>query len=697
MICCTGFALVGVYPFGDRSALVIDGVHQYIGMYEELLRQIKQGWSFAFSDHAMGYSFYNLFSYYLSSPFSLLILFLMQFIYVNEAVTIAILVKIGLTGTFMTWYVLRKIPSHTITAVCIGSMYALSNFVLGYYSNLMWLDCVMLLPVLAWSLEELIYFGRWKKYSFILGYCIISNYYMGFIICIFSVLYYTAETYGAEERAEVWWKSGLKYAGASVLGGGLAAIILVPAVFAVSKTTAARQAGLLITGGTYGDIWEQLGRLLFDSYPYATSGNQASVNLYCGCAVLLFYLAGFHFQTLNLLLHGLHKPVGMPNRFAFVFVFLLLKAAAEGWGKVGEINRRQLAQGIGISVLFCFFIGSRMGNVKTASSMSLLILYGMLLAMVLGFYRKKYVQKENVLSWMYEMLKGESQWRIILGGLILCEISVHAVLSICNTGSANRNVYVDSGREIRRMLKEKEQEDPGQTYVYRTDIVNPVLRNEELLYGLNGILMFSSTNTDEMAAWMEKMGFETGKNRFQYSGLAEVMDMLLGIRFLAYRNGLQMDTCYQKITDGVYFDLYKNPRALSGGYLVDEGVKDSHLEGDNPLEIQNKLLNKMGCGPLYTVENVNAPSVRSGESGSLFEINLKGGEHGYLCIAGPEPSEVNVGGRIQQSDGWNNNFLDLGYSDTDRTVPVAVPSHVETAVLGTYEKSRLDTIYRQLS
>lgn len=111
------------------------------------------------------------------------------------------------------------------------------------------------------------------------------------------------------------------------------------------------------------------------------------------------------------------------------------------------------------------------------------------------------------------------------------------------------------------------------------------------------------------------------------------MDMLLGIRFLAYRNGLQMDTCYQKITDGVYFDLYKNPRALSGGYLVDEGVKDSHLEGDNPLEIQNKLLDKMGCGPLYTVENVNAPSVRSGESGSLFEINLKGGEHGYLFFS----------------------------------------------------------------
>ena len=45
---------------------------------------------------------------------------------------------------------------------------------------------------------------------------------------------------------------------------------------------------------------------------------------------MLFYFAGFHFSALNLLLHGLHKPVGMPNRFAFLFIFLLLKAAAEG-------------------------------------------------------------------------------------------------------------------------------------------------------------------------------------------------------------------------------------------------------------------------------------------------------------------------------------------------------------------------------
>ena len=37
MIFGAGFALKGVYPFGESSALVVDGVHQYTAFYKELL------------------------------------------------------------------------------------------------------------------------------------------------------------------------------------------------------------------------------------------------------------------------------------------------------------------------------------------------------------------------------------------------------------------------------------------------------------------------------------------------------------------------------------------------------------------------------------------------------------------------------------------------------------------------------------
>ena len=250
LICCLGFAAVGVYPIGSRSALIIDGVHQYLGFYEELMSQIRRGVCWTFSEHAMGYSFYSLFSYYLSSPFNILALLLMQLLYVNEAVTLVVLIKIGLTGAFMAWYVQRKLPGEEWAAVCVGCMYALSNYMLGYYSDLMWLDCVMLLPVLAWTIERLVQTGRWRSYAAVLGYCILSNYYMGFIVGVFSGLYYMASCFGMDKRKGGWYSSCLRFAGASAVGAGTAAAILLPAVFSVAKTTAAKQAGLSGGGPT---------------------------------------------------------------------------------------------------------------------------------------------------------------------------------------------------------------------------------------------------------------------------------------------------------------------------------------------------------------------------------------------------------------------------------------------------------------
>ena len=101
MIFAAGFAMKGVYPFGENSALVVDGVHQYTAFYKELLSQLEKGAGWTYSTHSMGYDFYGLFCYYLSSPFSLLVLLFMKFMYVNDAVTAVILIKVGLCSVSM--------------------------------------------------------------------------------------------------------------------------------------------------------------------------------------------------------------------------------------------------------------------------------------------------------------------------------------------------------------------------------------------------------------------------------------------------------------------------------------------------------------------------------------------------------------------------------------------------------------------
>lgn len=218
LIFCIAFASIGVYPFQSRSTLIIDWVHQYLGFYEEFCRQLGKSGNWMFSNWGMGHDFYSVFSYYLSSPFSLVILFLMKFMYVNEAVTIVVLLKIGCIASCITWYVQKKTGGRNDIALCTGCAYGLCNYVLGYYSNLMWLDCVMLLPILAWSIEKLVNGGCWKRYTIVLEYCIISNYYFGFMLCVFAVLYYLAVYIGSQDRRDSchifafkYWKRRVEY------------------------------------------------------------------------------------------------------------------------------------------------------------------------------------------------------------------------------------------------------------------------------------------------------------------------------------------------------------------------------------------------------------------------------------------------------------------------------------------------------
>ena len=56
--------------------------------------------------------------------------------------------------------------------------------------NIMWMDGMMLLPLVALGIEEIILKGKYKLYMIVLFMVVVSNYYIGYMICIFSVVYF---------------------------------------------------------------------------------------------------------------------------------------------------------------------------------------------------------------------------------------------------------------------------------------------------------------------------------------------------------------------------------------------------------------------------------------------------------------------------------------------------------------------------
>lgn len=533
---------------------------------------------------------------------------------------------------------------------------------------------------------------------------------MGFMLCTFAAFYYLAELAAAESgrRLEKIRFSLLKFAGASVAGAGFAGITLIPGIAAVSRTAAAEEAGTGLSG-VYGDIWKQLGALFEDSLSFVKSGDQGDVNLYCGCAVLLFagiyflnkeirtaekivtgilivlYFAGIHITALNLLFHGLHKPVGIPNRFVFILIFLLLKMSCDAWGNVENESTGRIFAGLIAAEGFCIVVGIKSGNIW-----GLLLTAGVLAVFFLVMCTERCICGK-LSGHAFCCVEIRKLGCLVLAVLILAETGIHGIVSITDNGTANRDIYVESEQEVCGLL-----ESAGVDQVdYRAAIVNPLVRNEEMLYQLNGISMYSSTNTEVMWDFVKNMGFENLENRFQYAGSTEVTDMLLGIRYLFCRNTRKLHTVYKKIGESQSFDLYENPRALKAGYMVSDSVLDYAMEGTDPLEVQNRLLSGIAGKRLYKMQTVSSEAVWAGTVD--FDISLKEGEHGYLYIPGTEPETVTINGQEQKSDYWNNNFLDLGTYDTDTVVHVTAETGTQEAVLGTYRESDLDEIYEMLS
>ena len=54
----------------------------------------------------------------------------------------------------------------------------------------MWLDCILLFPVIMQGLERLVKEKKGILYCISLGVSILSNYYISIMICMFMVIYY---------------------------------------------------------------------------------------------------------------------------------------------------------------------------------------------------------------------------------------------------------------------------------------------------------------------------------------------------------------------------------------------------------------------------------------------------------------------------------------------------------------------------
>ena len=221
------FITFGIYPFGDKTIIVIDSNTQYVS-FISYLKSVFLGnndFKYLFSS-SLGANFIPLLGYYLMSPFNLLaVLFNLENI--KLFMTISIIIKICLCSVTMQYFLNKKFDTEKSYIFSIS--YALMAYNIVYMYHLMWLDSVIMFPLVMLGIDYIFKEKNVLLYIISLGLSIIFNYYIGVMICIASVIYFIYKfilDYKVINRVKVI----INYCISSLLGGLLSMFILIPSL-----------------------------------------------------------------------------------------------------------------------------------------------------------------------------------------------------------------------------------------------------------------------------------------------------------------------------------------------------------------------------------------------------------------------------------------------------------------------------------
>ncbi|MDE6518064.1 MAG: YfhO family protein, partial [Acetatifactor sp.] len=335
------FFLKSVFPFGNRSFLYMDMYHQYMPFFSEFYNKLREGGSMAYSwNVGIGSNFLALYVYYLACPLHFLGA-LVPKAYIMEFLSYLVVCKVGLCGLTACLYLQRRFRTRSFSCVLFSCFYALSGFMAAYNWNIMWLDPVILLPLVLLGLELLVKEGRCGLYCVALALSIYTNFYLSIIVCIFLVLYFLVLIF-TERRS---FKILGNFALFSLLAGGMAAVLLAPEVCALLATDFGHSS-FPSEVKTYFSVLAELARHCM--CVSAERGLDHWPNIYCGVAAFLlvplyavnpgipmrrrfahlalagFMLVSFGTNVMDFMWHGFNYPDSLPGRQTFLYIFLVL-------------------------------------------------------------------------------------------------------------------------------------------------------------------------------------------------------------------------------------------------------------------------------------------------------------------------------------------------------------------------------------
>ncbi|MGN0688193.1 MAG: YfhO family protein, partial [Oscillospiraceae bacterium] len=366
------YIIFHVYPFGERSVLSLDLNAQYVYYYDYMFDVFagKESLFYSWSRNLSG-EFMGIIGYYLASPFNILV-WIWGRNSITEGLLTMMLAKAAASGLTAALLLRRHRGYSNITTVLFSSMYALCGFFVVQTMNPMWLDGIVGLPLVAMGVERICDKRRFKLYVFSLLYVFVANFYIGYMIGIFSALYflyYLASGKSMNKFAGEYCGAILMYGCASVCAILMSCFMILPVYKSLSngKFTFSNPDYSIAESFDIADIFIKLFPTTYD-----TVRMEGMPALYVGTlaivfALLYFMCSGFsarerisggvfigamvlcmYVRPVDMLWHGGQMPNWLPYRYSFLISFLIMLFGAQAFDSIKSLRAKSFGAAFGI-------------------------------------------------------------------------------------------------------------------------------------------------------------------------------------------------------------------------------------------------------------------------------------------------------------------------------------------------------------
>ncbi len=652
------FSKMGIYPYGEDSLLNMDLWGQYFPMYVEKYNNIKDFDSGLFSwNGALGFNLFAQTAYYGNSIFNYILLLFNRDSLV-EVFNYIILIKICFSSLTFCIFLKNKFNKINILTVSCSVAYSLCGYILAFVTQPMWLDAVILLPIIILGLERLVLTKKPALYCVALAITIISNFYISFSVCLFIVLYFIVFIVSHSEHFKFKdiKASVINFAIFSLIAGGIAAFTILPVYKAIGLTLASEMTKpesfewynsifeyiskllpLTQTSLAYGIPNIYSGGFIFIMLPLFLINSKISVRKkFTYSALVAFLYASMNLNILDYIWHGLHFPNQLPGRWTFIFSFVVILICYETLINIKGISYKGVFFSLFHALLFITIIENFPEKLSVGSKIIDIMFIGMLIYAILLFV--------NV------MFKKPIVKKIAIVGISLLMISEVGVNFVKVMDRDVRTSNIESYNHANKMMSESVYSfKSGEDDFYRMEMHEGWTFNPGQLFDYKGVSYYSSTMSGDAYNFFEGLGYRVYAKNVStvYNPFSPVMNSFFSIKYITDKsNSLELNGM-NEIYSGPNYKILENEMALPIAFMVDNDLMGWDSKGDkNPIEIQNSFLNAAMGQEVNVFEKMAYESASVANASLTYDENWE--KQKYTKVDANNPVQFKFGYTIQK-------------------------------------------------